>query len=362
MATASALRAQIEAQLGTHIPAAFTARVSRMPELLPTGIAPVDALLEGGVPRGHLTEVTGEGSTGRTGLALGVVAVATRKGASCAWVDTQDAFDPESAAACGVDLERLLWLRAGVNTGQKEGAEERPVVAASQQAGSGRSHAGLHPRNETRDMDRAVSQLFQGKEETRVSFAPRCAEPQPHRRKLEQTERDRIPARRGEAVLKQYAPPIALKQAAAREGRAEVSSEKPWSRLEQALRATDLLLQAGGFSVVVLDLCDLRREHVMRIPVATWYRLRLAAEQAQTALVLLTESPCAKSCTALLLYCDRAEGYERWQRGNERALFAGLPYRVRVDRKRGDAVDDPFRKKPVANAQTGWRSRSPWAR
>jgi hypothetical protein len=75
--------------------------------------------------------------------------------------------------------------------------------------------------------------------------------------------------------------------------RRQKNADKPWSLLEQALKATDLLLQAGAFGAIVLDMSDMLPQHTMRIPLATWYRFRLAAEQARTAPVLLTQSPCA---------------------------------------------------------------------
>jgi hypothetical protein len=78
---------------------------------LPTGILALDALLRGGFPRGQVSEVHGPASSGRTGLLLALVARATRAGALCAWVDPGDRFDPASAAAAGVGLSRLLWLR-----------------------------------------------------------------------------------------------------------------------------------------------------------------------------------------------------------------------------------------------------------
>ena len=80
---------------------------------LPTGLTQVDALLDGGFPRGEVSEVHGPASSGRTGLALALVARATRRGMLAAWVDPQDRLDPVSAAAAGIDLQRLLWLRGG---------------------------------------------------------------------------------------------------------------------------------------------------------------------------------------------------------------------------------------------------------
>lgn len=51
--------------------------------------------------------------------------------------------------------------------------------------------------------------------------------------------------------------------------RKKPAADKPWSRLEQALAATDLLLQAGGFAAIVLDMSDVRPQDATRIPVAT---------------------------------------------------------------------------------------------
>ncbi len=76
-----------------------------------TGIPEVDSLLGGGFPRGQLSEVYGRASSGRTGLAMALLAAVTRAGSLAAWVDPADRFDPASAEA--VDLGRLLWVRGG---------------------------------------------------------------------------------------------------------------------------------------------------------------------------------------------------------------------------------------------------------
>ena len=78
---------------------------------LATGIAPLDDLLYGGFPRGQVSEVHGAPSSGRTGLVLALVARLTRAGSLVAWVDPADRLDPASAAAAGVALPRLLWIR-----------------------------------------------------------------------------------------------------------------------------------------------------------------------------------------------------------------------------------------------------------
>jgi hypothetical protein len=77
-----------------------------------SGMAAIDALLDGGFPRGRLCEVAGTASSGRTSLALALLARATRAGEACAVVDAADGFDPPAAEAAGVALPRVLWARA----------------------------------------------------------------------------------------------------------------------------------------------------------------------------------------------------------------------------------------------------------
>ncbi len=85
---------------------------SRPPAPCATKIPAVDELLGGGFPRGCLSEITGPPSSGRTSLALALLATATRRGELVAAVDVADSFDPESAAAAGTELSRILWVRA----------------------------------------------------------------------------------------------------------------------------------------------------------------------------------------------------------------------------------------------------------
>jgi hypothetical protein len=78
----------------------------------PTGLPEIDRLLGGGFPRRRLSEITGARSSGRTSLALALLAHTTKEGEVCAVVDAADGFDPVSAEAAGVVLERVLWARA----------------------------------------------------------------------------------------------------------------------------------------------------------------------------------------------------------------------------------------------------------
>jgi hypothetical protein len=257
--TSAALRLHLESTLSKRIPAAFSRKVCDTPELIPSGILAVDELLGGGIPRGGFTEVTGPASSGRTALALSIIAHASKENA-CAWVDVYDALDPESAAACGVNLSNLLWLRMGG------------------------------------------------------------------------------------------------KQSALRKGK----DQKPWTRLDQALKATDLLLQAGGFCAVVLDMSDVRAQDALRVPLASWYRFRLAAAQARSALILLAQSGCAKSSASLALRCEyKSEG--AWAVGKQVALFERADQRIAVDRKRVEENIFARKKSPQAS-HTTWAGETLWAR
>jgi hypothetical protein len=80
---------------------------------LETGVPEIDGALGGGFPRGQVSEVFGPASSGRTGLVLAAMARVTSRGALGAWVDCGDRLDPASAAAAGVRLAHLLWLRGG---------------------------------------------------------------------------------------------------------------------------------------------------------------------------------------------------------------------------------------------------------
>ena len=82
------------------------------PEMVSSGIPQLD-LLTGGLARGCLTEICGLASSGRTSVLLFALARATQRGEVCALVDASDAFDPASAAAAGMEMSRLLWVRCG---------------------------------------------------------------------------------------------------------------------------------------------------------------------------------------------------------------------------------------------------------
>jgi hypothetical protein len=278
MPTASHLRAQIESTLAKRIPSALTP-MARVPyAVAPTGIPEVDLLLHGGFPVGALSEVVGLECSGRTSLVLAFVAGMTQAGKVCAWVDVSDALHPESAAAMGVDLTRLLWVRCG-SSAKKQ------------------NHA-----------------------------------PQPAK----------LPA----AAVK--------------------TVSKSWARLEQALRVTDLLLQAGGFSCIVLDMGSLNAEYALRVPLATWFRFRAAAERLQSNVLLLTQHACTRNSAGLVLRLEPGSVLTA-----DSTIFTGLEHRAELTRQRfpqspGNVL--PIRstarrdrKQPQSVQTMQWQGRTHWA-
>jgi hypothetical protein len=247
MNTAQALRIQIEHSLEHRFPAALSHLPRTIHEVAATGIDEVDALLGGGLPVGAISELTGPESSGRTSLALAFLSGRSREGLVCAWVDAGDSLDPESAAASGVSLKQLLWVRC----------------------------------------------------------------------------------------------------------RAAGANAKPWVRLDQALRSTDLLLQAGGFAALVLDLGSTAPEHGCRIPLATWFRFRHAADRTRCSLLVLGQAPFAQSSAAVMLECSAQR-----EASEPATVLSGFSYQVSTARQRQPALVTGPRKPPVST----WTATPAWER
>ena len=167
--------------------------------IAPSGVASLDARLGGGFPRGQVSELVGPRSSGRTSLVLQMMAEATGRDERVGLVDALDMLDVESAAAAGIDLPWLLWVRGHV-----------------------------------------------------VSNPGLCGD---------------------------------LNQRA----------------LEQAIRAFTLILQAGNFGLVVLDVAEAPVPALRRLPFTTWLRLQRIVEGSQTACVLVGNEPMARSSAGLTL-------------------------------------------------------------
>jgi len=256
MPAASALRLQIEHALESRFPAALSPAPRTIREVASTGIDEADQILDGGLPVGAISEITGPASSGRTSLALSFLAQRTAEDRVCAWVDTSDAFDPESAAANGVNLRQLLWVRC----------TDVPVLSS-----------------------------------------------------------------------KTY--------------------KKNWTRLDQALRATDLLLQASGFAAIVLDLGDIAPEYASRIPLATWFRFRQAADRAQGSLIVLGQRAYAQSSAAVALECEPLQ-----PETSGSSVLSGFTFRLQRGRQRFSAINAGPRKPPASTwtAGSAWSATSAW--
>jgi hypothetical protein len=204
--------------------------------LVPMDVPALDACLHGGLPRGQLSELAGPRSSGRMTLLLQMMAAATSRGEIVALIDTLDRLDVVSAAAAGVELSRLLWVR-----GQD--------IAADRSVG---------PANPA---DRAI---------------------------------------------------------------------------DRALKALNLVLQAGGFGVVAIDLVDVPPVAIRQIPFNTWMRVQRIIEGSDTACVLLTSEPLARSAGGLTV---TLAGRPAWTGTSDRSRrLSGIDLRARVvsPRKRID--------------------------
>jgi recombination protein RecA len=287
-------------------------------ELQPSGVMELDAVLGGGFPRGSLVELCGPASSGRTSLAFSLLAEATERQQACAFIDVADSLDPLSLAAAGVELPRLLWIRCGETADR-----EQDLKTSSYFGGVGKEirkrgshvadtkkpmqiHGWRHPRELMRGVDLAIPSLV-GKqtafaESAQIHVVARCAG--------EQVERDRELPRRG--FLPRRPLPSVRESNPALSVRSGGRSLKPWKRLEQALKTTDLLLHGGGWGVVVFDLGEISWVDARRIELSTWFRFRRAIENTPTILLLLGEESCAKSCASLVLRCQRRA--DHWSR------------------------------------------------
>ena len=357
MPNASQLRAQIEATLAERIPCALTPLPRIAHPVEPTGITELDHLLRGGFPVGALSEIVGPECSGRTSLALNFVARLTQAGKVCAWVDVSDALHPESAAAQGVDLERLLWIRCGVQAPITPVVPDAPLLSSAPatllqekpakvkpgipQAGSG------HPRMEANGLSTAVSNL--------LSVAPKATHAAQVLKKPRPDAQRPLPQEHSQGSM---LPITAGKPGAFTRTRTNTRSGA-WSRLEQALRVTDLLLQAGGFSCIVLDLGSLNAEFALRVPLATWFRFRAGTERLQSHFLLLSQHACSRNSAGLVLRLEPGRVL-----GESNTLFTGMEHRAALDRQRFAQTSDkvlPLRKQPQSVTSAQWQGKAVWA-
>ena len=107
-------------------------------------------------------------------------------------------------------------------------------------------------------------------------------------------------------------------------GATSFDASKDYSQIEQALKITDLLLQAGGFGLVILDLADISIQGARRIPLTTWFRFRRVVENTATAFVVVEQQPSAKSCASLVL--DFAAQQAAWSEAADEETIVGTHF------------------------------------
>ncbi|HEY6373283.1 MAG TPA: hypothetical protein VIX37_22090 [Candidatus Sulfotelmatobacter sp.] len=100
------------------------------------------------------------------------------------------------------------------------------------------------------------------------------------------------------------------------------STDQTEHRMEQVLRATDLLLESGGFGLIILDLGDLPQQAARRIPLTTWFRFRRAVENKPTILLAIERHPIAGSCSSLLLQLGASDQERMARKQSEFSLKA----------------------------------------
>lgn len=282
-----------------RVTAASHLEIRPAPDTVSFGIAELDALT-GGLPRGCLTEIIGPDSSGRTSVLLATLAAATRRGEICALIDATDSFHPHSAVAAGIDLTRLLWVRctAAASSSKNIGSStstprSNSTIASAKLRNSLKCSPGTSRLARTRE-PRASRQLRESRDGY-VSVQTHLTTDAHGVRNFFQASSGSgmRPALTGNEISTQ--PDL-------------FSQEDPltrWKRrkmedpVEQALRATDLLLQSGGFGLVVIDLAGVPVKTARRIPLTTWFRFRRVIEATPTILLLIGEQPCAQTCASL---------------------------------------------------------------
>jgi recombination protein RecA len=380
MENASTVRKQVESAMHDRMLGALSPRMRTQPERNPCGNVILDKLLKGGLASASITELVGSESSGRTTIALSYLAAMTSEGKFCAWIDVSDTLDIESAAANGIDLERLLWVRCGSgnNMGLSSKTDLREPISTS--AKLAEHHMGASIFNSRfeggniHDMSVVQEDMYEGqqrhkKRQVGTPGAPNRRLTNEPSKRDEQVNSDRQLPRRGInlALTRSYAELRMRHFGGMSKRKSPVNSassfadsykkkESLWKALDQALRVTDLLLQNGGFCMIVLDMGSIAPESAWRVPLATWFRFRAACEQSRVGLVLLTQHSCARSS---------AEHVLRLQNGSievDGRLMTGVRYRAATERSRSNTDEVASIRKPVKSDRPAeWVSNGTWS-
>lgn len=124
-------------------------------------------------------------------------------------------------------------------------------------------------------------------------------------------------------------------------------------RLEQVLKSTDLILQSGGFGLVALDLAGIPEKYVRRIPLASWFRFRRAVEHTRTALLVISEFPCAQTCATRALQWSVVRG--RWAANSQSPTHAELLHEMRVE---AEIMRSRLERKPMQSVRAQFATKT----
>jgi len=157
-----------------------------------------------------------------------------------------------------------------------------------------------------------------------------------------------------------------LKKTSSKENSFKKTTSRPSEhRLEQVLHATDLLLESGGFGLVVLDLSDLSPQQARRIPLTTWFRFRRAVENTSTVLLAIEQQPIAGSCSSLQLQLAAMNGPMNGWTNNQFAADSLFPHPAHAQLLAGleitaELMRSRLERKP-ARSTAAFASKTAWA-
>jgi hypothetical protein len=137
-------------------------------------------------------------------------------------------------------------------------------------------------------------------------------------------------------------------------------------RLEQVLRASDLLLESGGFGLIALDLGDLPEPAARRIPLTTWFRFRRAVEHTPTVLLAIERQPIAGSCSSLLIRLGSTNMGAPENRVSEPSTDSPFPAPSHAQlltelKITAEMVRSRLDRKPVRSAEITFAGKTVWA-
>lgn len=131
-------------------------------------------------------------------------------------------------------------------------------------------------------------------------------------------------------------------------------------RIEQLLRVTDLLLESGGFGLIVLDLCDLPPQIARRIPLTTWFRFRRAVEHTPAVLLAFERQATAGSCSSLSIKLKSL----KLPQENCGAKFSSSPTHAQLLTRLEisiEVVRSHTERRPARSEEISFASRAAWA-